>query len=96
MAIKADLVACLFSHTPLRDLICGHTLQQSEKDGPAAEGEEPGSKRLYRGMRTGAQTPERAAGKVQVQRKDLALRRQVVGDMVNTGFDIFRRCVMAY
>lgn len=27
MAIKADLVLCLFSHTPPHDLICGHTLQ---------------------------------------------------------------------
>lgn len=86
MAIKADLVACLFSHTPPSRPYLWSYITAVEWDGPAAEGEDQSG--CTEGC-ANAGARSRGNSGAQVLLKDFSLRSQVVKDIANTAFDIF-------
>lgn len=87
MAIKADLVARLFSHTPPppRPYLWSY-ITAVKWDGPAAEGEDQSG--CTEGC-ANAEARSRGNSGAQVPRKDFSLRSQVVKDIANTGLWYF-------
>lgn len=89
MAIKADLVACLFSHTPASRPYQWSYITAEEWDGPAVEVR---IKAAVQRDDEAEQMPALTAGQFTctgILLMDFALERQVVKDVVEMAFDIF-------